>query len=177
MLNFNKFFASLALLSLSMGANASTFVGDLGTLGPASVGTPDVLVINESFATGTVDHYYTFDINTAGLTSAAGASVTSIIFETFGFEVFNIDDFKFALTDSAGSALTAFAGSGESVILSPVADAAYGILFQGEATGSSGGIVSGPVVISAVPVPAAVWLFGSAMLGMVGVSRSRKVTV
>ncbi len=175
MLSFNKFFALLALVSVSMGANASTFVGDLGTLGPASVGTPAVLVINESFATGAVDHYYTFDIDTAGLTSAAGASATSIVFETFGFEIFNIDNFKFALTDGAGLALTAFVGSGESVILNPVADDTYGILFQGTATGLSGGMVNGPVVLSAVPVPAAVWLFGSAMLGMVGISRSRKM--
>jgi len=33
------------------------------------------------------------------------------------------------------------------------------------------------VEISAVPVPAAVWLFGSALLGMVGVSRKRTLSV
>jgi hypothetical protein len=177
MLYFKKLFALLALLSLSIGANASTFVNDLGTLGPASVGTPAVLVINESFAAGAVDHYYTFDINTAGLPSAAGASVTSIVFDTFGFSIFNIDNFEFALTDSNGTAITGFAGSGESVILDPVANSTYGILFKGTATGLSGGMVNGPVVLSSVPVPAAAWLFGSALIGMVGVSRSRKATV
>ncbi len=32
-----------------------------------------------------------------------------------------------------------------------------------------------PTVVSAVPVPAAVWLFGSGLLGLVGISRRKKV--
>jgi hypothetical protein len=31
-----------------------------------------------------------------------------------------------------------------------------------------------PNAVSAVPVPAAVWLFGSGLLGLVGISRRKK---
>jgi len=37
--------------------------------------------------------------------------------------------------------------------------------------------VPASLTISAVPVPAAVWLFGSALLGMIGVSRKRTLSV
>jgi len=45
--------------------------------------------------------------------------------------------------------------------------------------GFSGTMAAVPtsISISAVPVPAAVWLFGSALLGMVGVSRKRTLSV
>ena len=56
---------------------------------------------------------------------------------------------------------------------SPVASNSYG-----EAIGA-GTMSAYPssISISAVPVPAAVWLFGSALLGMLGVSRKRTLSV
>ena len=32
-----------------------------------------------------------------------------------------------------------------------------------------------PVALAAVPVPAAVWLFGSGLLGLIGIARRKKV--
>jgi len=48
-----------------------------------------------------------------------------------------------------------------------------------EKVGFSGTMAAVPtsISISAVPVPAAVWLFGSALLGMIGVSRKRTLSV
>ena len=39
---------------------------------------------------------------------------------------------------------------------------------------SLNGIISTNVTVSAVPVPAAVWLFGSGLLGLIGISRRKK---
>ena len=89
------------------------------------------------------------------------------------FTIFNIDDFQFALTDQTGIPLT----SCESINLGSITDGTYGILFRGQATGTSGGSVSGLVAlasVSAVPVPPAVWLFGSALLGLISFSHTRK---
>ena len=96
------------------------------------------------------------------------------------FTTFNIDDFQFALTDQTGIPLTSFVNTGESINLGSITDGTYGILFRGQATGTSGGSVSGLVAlasVSAVPVPPAVWLFGSALLGLISFSRARKSTI
>jgi hypothetical protein len=38
-----------------------------------------------------------------------------------------------------------------------------------------GGEIRGQVLVNAVPIPAAIWLFGTALIGFVGISRRRKV--
>lgn len=43
----------------------------------------------------------------------------------------------------------------------------------GQWTLSQGGVLSYSAAVSAVPVPAAVWLFGSGLLGLVGIARRR----
>ena len=180
MIGFKKLLTLFVLLSLSLGANAVTFHGPIGTLGPASLLDPDTLVVSESFVTGAVDDVFLFEVVTNGFLSIASATATSIELDLpqFGFTIFNIDNFQFALTDLNGNPLTSFANSGESVDLDSITDGTYGILFQGNATGTSGGSVTGIVaLVSAVPVPPAVWLFGSALLGLIGVSRTRKTTI
>jgi hypothetical protein len=177
MLYFKKFFALLALIGLSMGANASTVHGSIGNLQVFAIGDTNTLAVSETFVAGAVDDVFLFSVITNGLTAGTGASATSTELSFGSANIFNIDNFKFALTNSTGSLLTAIVAAGESVSINPIADGIYGILFQGTATGTNGGFVNGGVVLSAVPVPAAAWLFGSALIGMVGVSRSRKATV
>ncbi len=48
------------------------------------------------------------------------------------------------------------------------------INWNGDANSNAGVISTGKLEVSAVPVPAAVWLFGSGLLGLVGIAR-RKV--
>jgi hypothetical protein len=40
--------------------------------------------------------------------------------------------------------------------------------------GSSAGAYGGSIAIAQTPIPAAVWLFGSALMGMMGISRRKK---
>lgn len=162
-----------ALMVLSMNAGAVTIhQGSIGTLGPAiGSSNPDILIFEQKFDPGVVDDIFLFNINTAGLPSAAAASVTSISmtsnFSNFGpVKILDIPDFEFALTDSFGNALTAFVGTGQSVEIDPIASGTYGIWLRGTASGLAGGQVAGPIALTSVPIPAAVWLFGSALVGM-----------
>ena len=43
-------------------------------------------------------------------------------------------------------------------------------------TSLSGGRTTGLAAVSAVPLPSAVWLFSFGLLGLVGISKSKKVT-
>jgi len=48
--------------------------------------------------------------------------------------------------------------------------------YEIEGGGSNGGFTGGSVSPTAVPVPAAAWLFGSGLLGMIGMARRKKAT-
>jgi hypothetical protein len=54
-----------------------------------------------------------------------------------------------------------------------LANTVYSIKLDGLVTGSLGGGYDGVLKVAAVPVPAAVWLFGSALLGLTVFSRRR----
>lgn len=51
----------------------------------------------------------------------------------------------------------------------------YYLLVTGDATGVRGGSYTGNYAVAAVPVPAAVWLFGSALAGLAVVRRRKTV--
>ncbi len=182
MFKLNKILMLFALCLVSVGSYAAPTIHteSLGTLGPAAgPAAPDILFIDQMFEPGAIDDIFLFDINTGGLPSSAAASMTSVVLMTtkstgFGpIAVLDIPDFKFALTNASGVLLTGFVGTGESVSIDPAVNGAtYGIWFKGNATGLAGGAVSGPLALSAVPIPAAVWLFGSALVGLFGYRRS-----
>jgi len=91
MIGFKKLLTLFVLLSLSLGANAVTIHGPIGTLGPASLLAPDTLVVSESFVTGVVDDVFLFEVVTNGFLSIASATATSIELDIpeFGFTIFN----------------------------------------------------------------------------------------
>lgn len=168
----------LTFMFFSINAGAVTIhPGSIGTLGPAiGASNPDILIFDQKFDPGVVDDIFLFDINTAGLPSAAAASITSIsmdsVSSSFGpVKILDIPDFEFALTDSLGRLLTAFVKTGESVEIDPISTGTFGIWLRGNATGLAGGQVAGPIALSSVPIPAAVWLFGSALVGLAGFRR------
>lgn len=166
MVNLKKLLILFALMSVSLVANSAVIHPFIGTLGPVLPGSPDSLVVAQSFAPGLVDDIFPFIVDTGGQPSSAGAAATSL--KLFALD---IPDFTFALSDNTGSIVfTSFVGSGESVVIDNIADGNYGLWLKGTA-GSGGGLVTGVVALAAVPIPAAVWLFGSALVGLFGVKR------
>lgn len=74
--------------------------------------------------------------------------------------------------------------NGVSFNSSPIAlgPGSYDVVFIGQATAPDTGAsllvnATGTPIVSNVPVPAAAWLFGSALMGMVGVSRRKSASV
>ncbi len=172
MFNVKNALVLLILSFITTGAGSVTIHPEpFDILGPASgISNPDIILFNKTFQPGVVDDIFLFDINTGGLPSTAAASVTSIsmtsTFSSFGpVTIFEIPDFQFALTDENGVAITTFASTGQSVLIDSVLSGTYGIWVKGNASGMAGGSVSGPIALSSVPIPAAVWLFGSALIG------------
>ncbi len=183
----NKLFIIFSLLSISICANATTSpaIHSTGnTLGSAT--NPDSFFSNYTFATGDIiDDVYLFNIDSTTAPSLLSTTATSIELGSF----FGIDNFKFALTDDLGHQMSIWGSAGDSIFFSMppsmatpmpmpmhVSEGTYGIHFTGTVTGSSGGI-SNIVAIAPVPVPASAWLFGSALFGLAGISRSRKKTI
>ncbi len=180
-----KFFTLFSLLSISFCANAVTSGSIIhstsNTLGSAN---PDSFVSSYIFSAGDIiDDIYLFDINPSTATSLLSTTATSIeLGSSFG-----ISNFKFAFTDNSGVQMSNWGQAGESIFFTSMTTAApvqvntgtYGIHFTGTVTGSSALITNIVAIapVTAVPVPAAVWLFSSALIGLAGVSRSRRTTI
>ncbi|MGZ5244936.1 MAG: hypothetical protein ACXWTL_08080 [Methylobacter sp.] len=74
-----------------------------------------------------------------------------------GVDIFKIDGFTWAPLGSYG--------------LTNLSTGVYDFIVFGSAVGAAGGVYAGGV--SAVPLPAAVWLFGSAMLGLLSLAKRK----
>jgi len=163
------FFTFFVLLSFSTGINATTIHYDLGPM------SPDHFLYDYEFGHGTViDDIYLFDIAPGTTLSILSTTATSAEIGTS----FGISDFAFSLTDSTGMLMSDWGSAGDNIdFMHTVSGGHYGVHFTGIATGTHGGIVSGITSIAPIPVPAATWLFGSALFSLLGISRSRKSKV
>lgn len=170
-----------AFAILATGANAAVVVADLGSLNAGST---------DGFSHVTVDgaqlsaplpgggEVIQFQINSSANISAAAASINLL-------DVFGISDFGFKLVQAGGgpgsdfstfTELATGAPSGGALTLSysGLTSGFYGFLFTGTITGTFGGFYAGNYTVSAVPLPPAVWLFLSALVGLVGVGRRKR---
>ncbi len=172
MLLLKKFFLAITLLTISASASAVTEHDTSLLLGSDS---PDNLTFSYIFAADTtIDDIYLFKIVTGTPSSSLAASATSLELNNS----FNIIDFQFALTSSDGATLSTWATTGDSIELSSITGGStYGIHFKGYTESDSSGFIAGALAIAPVPVPTAAWLFGSALFGLLGISRSRKKTI
>ncbi len=90
------------------------------------------------------------------------------------FSGLNVNQYSFlgSTTGDAGGYMDITSGS----LLQGLASYTGGFVinWSGDALASSGGMIgSGKLDVPAVPVPAAVWLFGSGLLGLVGIARRK----
>lgn len=93
---------------------------------------------------------------------AVGARATLALVDSDTFEIVYLDDGSIAGRSDLlpGTPFTPFAGNWT-----------YG---KGTGVDGSGVGIGGLYTLSAVPVPAAIWLFGSGLLGLVGIARHKK---
>ena len=141
-------------------------------------------VMNSSMVSMVQDISLTYNLDTAVVGNIVTASVfkdnTTDVFDGGGYVK---GDFR---TNGAENAYFSFSfdkntmmGDVDSIVYADCT--ATGMMGTACMTGHSlgGTMMARPssLTISAVPVPAAVWLFGSALLGMLGVSRKRTLSV
>ena len=107
----------------------------------------------------------TWDFTIPG-TSVVGITAVNVSFEISGL----IQDFAATLDGTDLFLLPA----GLSQFLLGVDFAAASGAHQLVITGSSAGSYTGGIAVAQTPIPAAIWLFGSALMGLTGVSRRKK---
>ncbi|MDD5581102.1 MAG: hypothetical protein PHY16_17760 [Methylobacter sp.] len=148
-----KYIAFSLLLSVPMVSGATTTVLE-GTLGGPTSPTlssfdgpgPSIVTVSPGFFAD----QWSLNVDPG--------EVASISFKSFEFSPFlTIDGFT--------------ASSGGAYSLTNLGPGLYNFLVSGTASGIGGGQYG--VGVSAVPLPAAVWLFGSAMLGFLSLAKRR----
>ena len=137
--------------------------------------------IGPGFSTGTLEFNSDFDL-ISGILELEANSLQDTDRVLIGGD-FNIDngliEVMLAFAPEEGDILDFFAISGATNIpvgynpVVGVAAAGSGVPFGTPFTVDIGGELFSGVVTSAVPIPAAVWLFGSGLLGLIFVSRRR----
>lgn len=167
-MKINKFAGALALIAsstVSQGVQASTY--NLGLLSTAPV-TQFVQV-----TPGAVNDRFDFSIGTLSDTSAAA---TNHPLSFFQFSILDIPNLSMSLFDSANAMINGPTVSGQSVTNISIAAGNYHAQVTGNTNGMSGGAYSVSMVAypAAVPVPAAAWLLGSGLIGLVAVARRKE---
>lgn len=172
--------AAAATLSVaSLGVQAAT-VSTIGTITDASflggafgivVGAESQWGIDTTAAAGNLG---VADIDAARFVVYSGLEGSSIVLPM----VFNSNIQAASLTwdgtDITGGTITfdAEAGTGQKALIDIDYDAGTFDIYSGDVI--SAGAYGAGGTINAVPVPAAAWLFGSALVGLVGVGRKRR---
>lgn len=163
-MKLNKIAASLAFiaLSISSAAQANT-VYSMGTLTTGF----SVMTAANAFGTTFTD---TFNFNITA-TSDVSASVADLTQYLYTFTVLKDNNLLMSLNGGAQ------VGNNISTAMLNLTAGSYSAIVTGNAVGIAGGLYSVAMTAkpSAVPVPAAVWLLGSGLLGLVGIARRKEV--
>lgn len=156
---------TFVLTAVTFQANAATYTKDLGMVtNNANIGRNNIA--------GSFEDTYHFQL--AGKNGAAVSLTNSFIIKGKNKSGF-INDFK-ATLDNIPLVLKYTKGNNFQLLATdPFLVLAKGI-HQLVVTGDAGKSASygGSLQVSPVPVPAAIWMFGSALMGLMGVSRRKK---
>ncbi len=157
----------------------TTFVG-LSAGGPSaqaqqgSVLKSMKLAAGESDSVGASHRNSGFFQDSYSLTLADDAALSVDLQDKAAGSLFNIERLNLSLSDAAGN-VVAEAGEGESFVTSMLEAGEYKVSVTGLSQAVKGGIYSAQMKTSvAMPLPAAAWLFGSALIAMVGVAKRRR---
>jgi hypothetical protein len=119
----------------------------------------DPLLVNNGLNTG---------VDTVDIDLAAGSDYTATsVVSTDSITLFNDNEFVVVTTDTSGTWYEPI----DWFVAAPNTNI-YNIIFANGAVLQIDAVASNPP--SEIPVPAAVWLFGSGLLGLVGVARRKK---
>ena len=157
--------AFLAVAAMSGAASASIY----------NIATPVDQALYLSFtapALGPFSDIYNFTVST--LSDLAG-SVTNHQLQFGTTDILNINSLNMSVYNAANVLLSS-SGSGVSVLDTNIAAGAYHALVTGTGTGTLGGAYMVSIIAQPVPVPAAVWLLGSGLIGIIGVARRKEPT-
>jgi len=164
----------VAVMLVSFSANAAIITGE-SSLGGITTNSSEGFLTdygpNVSFV-----HSVTFSTDAdAFLVSGAAVGL-----ELTGFSGF-VGDFTLSLyeghlndTDDTASAIFLASAVGtnlDNISVNPLTG--YSLVIEGLAAATQTNTFSGIVAITNVPLPAAAWLFGSALLGLVGIQRRK----
>lgn len=157
----NKLFAvvSLVLAAFSFQANAAT---DLG-----------LITLSKDFS-NTVSGAFSDTYNFSTLpNSEIGVSATNVSISLFGKTFGKITDFSAILNGTALQLTTTTVDNAIAYVLTGnvFGGTNHSLVISGNA--GNGASYGGSIAVAQTPIPAAVWLFGSALMGVMGIRRKK----
>ena len=173
-------FSSQISVSYNAGTNAFSASGFATTLDDDGIGAPETIVF------GGFNYNIAASIDNAGVlaggTFSIGGTVGSLGFfsgtlltgnlTAIGFDTAS-DPLEFLFDVTGGDAAALYGGLGGIILNTSGFGGTWGTSF-----GTSFGGVADTFGVSAIPVPAAVWLFGTALVGLIGFGkRKSKIAV
>jgi hypothetical protein len=166
-MKINKIAGSLALIATFITASGVAQADTIYNMGTLSSALTYKVASNPANTFGFTD---TFDFNitsVSDVTASLGDLTYDLVSPYYTVTVFK--DNNLFLSLNGGPSI----GDKNSTTAFNLASGNYSIKVTGDAVGAAGGFYSVAMSAQPVPVPAAAWLLGSGLLGLVGVARRK----